>query len=421
MSFNPFHERGIPLEQQLRNWSELNVQPYSKAQIHPFSRARAILANGVEMESVLFSHNMARNTLDPEVKKTLAAVRRIESQQQRTINWLIPADESTLEVTLGYEQIAVEMTAWVAQNEPDPYLRQVYEFGVLEDFDHLYRYANLYDMIEGKKAEAIVGHLTEITPGRPTIFEHRHPHDEIRRPMTALAADPQSLVNSLTVLCAEQQVMNYYGNIGNRFQEPLARALYSEIAEVEEQHVTHYESILDPTSTWLENWVLHEFNECWNYWSYLQEEPDPRLRAIYELHLNMELEHLRIASELMRQIEKREPEALMMAVGLKPLSIRENKAWLRQVLASQVDLTSKDSNFVPVSELPGEDRYFSYNRRVNGDWVPSEAVIQEHRAAQGGEYRDETDGPNPVPGLREERGEAVTAYAARVLTPQPAA
>lgn len=203
MAFNPFQERGIPLDRQLRNWSELNVPPYRKEEIHPFSKARAILANGVEVEAVLFSHNMARNTLDPEVKRQLAYARRVEAQQQKAINWLIPGDESTLEVTLGYEQIAVEMTAWVAQNEPDPYLRQCYEFGVLEDFDHLYRYANLYEMLEGKKAEAIVGGLTEITPGRPTVFEHRHPHDEIRRPMTALAADPQSLVNALTVLCAE--------------------------------------------------------------------------------------------------------------------------------------------------------------------------------------------------------------------------
>ena len=32
--------------------------------------------------------------------------------------------------------------------EPDPYLKQAYEFGVLEDFDHLYRYANLFEMVE---------------------------------------------------------------------------------------------------------------------------------------------------------------------------------------------------------------------------------------------------------------------------------
>ena len=416
MPFNPFHERGIPLDDQLRNWSELNVQPYRKEEIHPFSRARAILANGVEVESILFSHNMARNTLDPDLRKRLAEVRRIEAQQQKVINWLIPAEETTLEVTLGYEQIAVELTAWVAQNEPDPYLRQCYEFGVLEDFDHLYRYANLYEMLEGRKAEAIVGGLTEVTPGRPTLFEHRHPHDEIRRPMTALAADPQSLVNALTVLCAEQQVVNYYMNIGNRFQEPIARGLYAEIAMIEEQHVTHYESMLDPTLSWLENWVLHEFNECWNYHSYLEDEIDPRLRAIYELHLAMELEHLRVAADAMRAIEKREPEMLIMAGELKPLQLRENKAWLRTILDTQVDLTSADSNFIPVRELPAEHRYFDYQSKVHDGWTPSEDVIHQHARDFGGEYRCETDGPNPVPGLRGDSGREgqSTAYAERL-------
>jgi hypothetical protein len=46
--------------------------------------------------------------------------------------------------------------------EPDPYLKQAYEFGVLEDFDHLYRYANLFEMIERRKAAKIVDGVTEV-------------------------------------------------------------------------------------------------------------------------------------------------------------------------------------------------------------------------------------------------------------------
>src|SRR3546814_18388585 len=60
-----------------------------------------------------------------------------------------------------------------------------YEFAPLEDYDHLYRYANLMDLMgEGRKAQDITGDLTEILPGRPTIFKHRDPRDELRRPMT---------------------------------------------------------------------------------------------------------------------------------------------------------------------------------------------------------------------------------------------
>jgi rubrerythrin len=411
MSFNPLEEKGIPLEKQLRSWSELNVKPYDKDQVHPYSRTRGILMNGVEVEAVMFSHQMARNTLDSEVKKMLAYLRRIEAQQQKAINWLIPGDESTIEVTLGYEQVAVDLTAWVAQNEADPYLKQVYDFALLEDFDHLYRYANLYQLIEGKKADQVCDDLTEIMPGRPTIFEHRDPRDEIRRPMTALAAEPQSVLNALTLLAGEQQTMNFYMTIGNRYQEPLARATYAEIALIEEQHVTHYESILDPAASWLENLVLHQWHECWLYWSFMQDEPDSRVRSLYELHCNMEIEHLRVACELMKTIEKRDPEMLLPAAGFeRAMKFQPNKAYVRQVLEREVDVTSKHSDFVPVATLPDNDRYFQYQRQVNGDWCPTEEVISENSKKNGRDYRLETEGPHPVPGLR---GDGETEYARR--------
>jgi hypothetical protein len=413
MAFNPLSERGIPLDRQLRNWSELNVQPYDKDKVHPYSRCRGIVANGIEVEAVMFSHQLARNALDPALKQQIAQVRRIEAQQQKATNWLIPGNETTLEVTLGYEQVAVDLTSWVAQNEPDPYLRQVYEFGLLEDFDHLYRYANLYDLSRGKNAAKIVGDLTEITPGRPTIFEHRDPRDDLRRPMTALAADPQSILNALTVMSAEQQTMNFYMTIGNRFIEPIARGLYLEIAEIEEQHVSHYESILDPGSTWLENLVFHEYNECWIYYSFMQDEPDPRVRAIYELHLNMEIEHLRLACEMMRKVERRDPELMLPKAIERNLTFKENKAHVRQVLEDQVNLTADGPDFVLVSELHPDHRYFAYQQRVNGDWAPSEEIIAETRAKRKRDYRLEIDGPNPIPGLRrdDQRNGESTDYA----------
>src|SRR5690606_26929569 len=77
MSFNPLQEKGIPLDRQLRNWSELNVQPYDKEEVHPYSRCRGIVMNGIEVEAIMFSHQMARNTLDPQIKQKLAYLRRI--------------------------------------------------------------------------------------------------------------------------------------------------------------------------------------------------------------------------------------------------------------------------------------------------------------------------------------------------------
>jgi hypothetical protein len=401
MGFNPLAEKGIPLEKQLRNWSELNVQPYDKNQVEPYTRTRVITMNGIEVESIMFSHQFARHTDNPQIKRALALMRRAEQQQQKVINWLTPGDETTLEVTIGYEQVAVDLTAYVARTEPDPYLKQTFEFGLLEDFDHLYRYANMLDLIEGKKAEEITGPLTEIIPGRPTIAEHRHPFDDIRAHYDKNTVDPLSRLHAMTILSAEQQTMNFYMNIGNRYTEPLARALYLEIAMIEEQHVTQYESLLDPLESWFQQEVFHHYNECYFYHSFLSQESDPRIKAIWELHLNMEIEHLRTACEMMRRYEGIEAEEILPAELPEPTLFQENKEYVRQVLASQVNLRTMGTQFVPLDQLPKDSKYFEYQRIVNsGGFVPSERVIDEHINAQGSDYRFSPEGPHPVEELR---------------------
>lgn len=403
MPFNPLAERGLPLERQLRSWSELNVDPYDSRAVDPYTRCRVIVMNGIEVESIIFSHNFNRHCSDVELKQRLQMVRRIEQQQQKAVNWLIPgeAQENAVEVTIGYEQVAVDLTAWLARHEPDPYLKQVYEFGLLEDFDHLYRYANLMDLMgNGRKAEEITGNYTDITPGRPTIFEHRDPRDDIRRPMTVQAAHRQSVLNAMTLVAAEQQTMNYYMVVGNRPTDPLARAVYLEIAQIEEQHVSHYESCLDPSISWLANWVLHENNECWLYWSFLQTEVDPRIKQIWELHLAMEIEHLHAAARALEQIEGKDAAQLIGPGYEAPMTFEENKAYLKQVVANQVDLTAWDAVFTPVTALPEGHRYFAYQAKVNAGGVPTEEVIRRHQAEFGGEYRRE-DSPHSVPALQE--------------------
>ena len=80
-------------------------------------------------------------------------------------------------------------------------------------------------------------------------------------------------------------------------------------------------------------------------------ETDPKVKALYELHLAMEIEHLRIACELVKKVERRDPQEFLPPATEQPLQFRENKEYVRQVLAGQVDLTAKESEFVPVSSL----------------------------------------------------------------------
>jgi hypothetical protein len=200
MALNPLDQPGMPIEDQFRSWSEMAVEPYDKTNVDPYTRTRVILMNGIEVESIIFSHQFARHTDNREIKEKLSMSRRVEQQQQKAVNGLNPGDQSPLETTLGYEQVAVDLTAWLARNEPDPMVKMALDFALLEDFDHLYRYANLYELIAGKRADDITQSLTEITPGRPTIFHHRDPRDMIKphfdthtvHPLTRLHVMPPS-------------------------------------------------------------------------------------------------------------------------------------------------------------------------------------------------------------------------------------
>jgi hypothetical protein len=398
MSFNPLEHAGIPLDRQVRNWSELDVEPIDPDQADPYTRCRIIAMNGIEVEAIMFSHHFARHCPDMDVKHQLAQVRYAEQQQQKVVNWLLPGQASVLETTIAYEQVAVVLTAWVARMEPHPYLTQAYQFGVLEDFDHLYRYANLYELIEHRQAEKIVDALTEVMPGRPTKFHHRHPIDNVREPYDRTSVPPISKLHALTIMAAEQQTMNFYMNVGPEYMEPIARRLYQEIGLIEEEHVTHYESLVDPGETWWEQLVNHEYNECYLYHSFMETEPDPRIRAIWELHLNMELEHLRIACDLMRRHDGREPEEVLAPELPNVLTFEPNKEYLRELLATQIDLTTLGTGYV----RDAHERFEWMQQQLNdGGQPPSEDIVDAHRERYGTDYRIETEGEHPDPGLRQ--------------------
>ncbi|WP_246149302.1 hypothetical protein [Nonomuraea turkmeniaca] len=388
MAFDPLQERGIPLDEQMRDWRELNVTPIDPDHADPYTRCRIITMNGIETEAILFSHQLARHCPDTELRRQLARVRYLEAQQQRVVNWLLPGVASVLETTIAYEQVAVDLTSWVARMEPDPYLRQAYQFGVLEDFDHLYRYANLYEMIEHRKAEKIVDNLTEVMPGRPTYLHHRDPMDNVREPYDRTRTEPLSRLHALTIMAAEQQTMNFYMNVGPMHMEPIARQLYQEIGLIEEEHVTHYESLVDPGESWWEMLLNHEYNECYLYYSFMETESDPKVKNIWELHLGMELEHLRLAAELFKRFDGRDPDQVLAPALPPPVTFEPNKAYVRDLLSTQIDYTTLGTGYV----REAHERFSKMQEAImGGEQPPSERVIDDNRAISGQDYRFEVE------------------------------
>ncbi|MFI5290511.1 MAG: hypothetical protein ACHQ17_12715, partial [Polyangia bacterium] len=299
-------ERGTPLSQQRFTWRDLaGGPPISKLDVDAFTRVRVILMNGVMSDALRFKH--IANRMNEAIRLPLADVRRVEQHMQTMINWLLPADQSPLETTIGYEQVAIEVTASIAQHEPDPYLAQIYRFGMLEDFDHLYRYSALMDRVEGKDANNILQSYTDIRPGRPTVVEHRAPIDDLRKHYDRTRAEPITKLNALTLVAGEYQTHDYYMHVGPIFSDPVARMLYAEIASIEEQHVTQYESMTDPAESWLEKWLLHEAMEVYNFWGCLEQESNARVRQVWQRFLDYELGQLALVREIFERSEKRDP------------------------------------------------------------------------------------------------------------------
>jgi hypothetical protein len=373
MSINLFKDTGTKLENQRFTWKDLVQTPMSKLNDDAFTRIRIILMNGIELEANRFSHFFAR--INKDLQLPLAKMRRVEQHQATMINWLLGADHSPLETTIGYEQVAIEVTAAVAQREPDGYLAQVYRYGLLEDFDHMYRYGALLDRLEGKDPNCILQNYTDIIPGRPTVFEHRDPEDDLRHHYDKTKAEGITKFHALTIMASEQQTHNYYMNVGPIFADPTARQLYAEIASIEEQHVTQYESIIDPTESMMDKWLIHEANEVYNYYSCVAYETNPRIKAIWERFLDYELGQLQVAMELYKTIEKRDPAEILPQTLPDPIEFRSQREFVRDVLEKEIDFRSVGKEFVQSSdqENPMSRKYREY---LNSEGVPTEMVTE---------------------------------------------
>jgi hypothetical protein len=381
MAINLLTERGQPLERQQFTWKDLVRNPISKLDDDAFTRVRTILMNGVELDSLRVKQIMLRT--NGPLRAQIAQLMRVEQHQATLINWLIGADHSPIETTIGYEQTAIEVTASVAQLEPDAYLAQGYRYALLEDFDHLYRYSALLDRLEGKDANNITQGHTDIVPARPTQVHHRAPEHDLLEPY-AMDASLATKLHALTLTGGEYQTHDYYMNIGPLFTDPLARQLYAEIASVESQHIVHYGSMINPNESPLEKLLLQEACEVWNYSACVEQETNPRIKSIWERFLDYELGHLQIAIQLFKQHERRDP-AELLGDGKLPdrIAFKSQREFVRQVIAQETTMRKDGTQFVAEDNEGASS--LAYRRQMNRDGSPSETISATYHWAPGTE------------------------------------
>ncbi|KAA0695946.1 hypothetical protein DT594_00845 [Halopseudomonas laoshanensis] len=376
--------KGCSLDKQQFTWKEMASRPISKLDDDAFTRVRVILMNGVETDSLRLKHFGARFNRDLQLP--LAQIRRVEQHQATAINWLLSADHSPLETTVAYEQVAIEVTAAVAQNEPDPYQAQTYRFGLLEDFDHLYRYSAMLDRLEGKDANNILQGYTDIVPGRVTTDHHRAPEDDLRDSYDKTQAALITKIHAALITGAEYQTHDYYMAIGPTFADPVARQLYAEIASVEEQHVTQYGSLQDPDETFMEKWLVHEAMEVYAYSSCAEQEENPRIKALWERFMEYELGHLNLACDLFKKLEKRDPAEVLGGKLPKMIQFKSQREFVRKVLDEEVDLRTSGANYVPKAKENKASK--TYRKQLHSDGVPAEIVSAGYQWAPGTELNN---------------------------------
>ena len=410
MALNPFNEKPIKSNSDFYNWKELAPKPYNKFDVDPYTKVRIILANGAEYEAVWFSHQFHRHCSDNELRRELATMRRKEQQQQKRIAALKPIGEGILEHTIAYEQLAVDLTAIFAERESNNYVKQAMDFALLEDFDHLYRYADLLEMDKGIYAEKLVGGYTELMPGRPTISEHRYPTDDIKRHVNFKQANSLTKLDINILTAAEQQTMNYYMNQAAFYQNKMGRELFTEIGMIEEQHVSLYGGLKDTTCSWCEELLMHEYTECYLYFSLMQDETDEHIKSIWEQHFNDELAHLHKAAELLQKYDNKTWQQVIPD-GAFPelLQFHSNIDYVRNVLQNTVNITARGEDYVEVSELSPDAKFFEYQQQVNvkDSQVASHCVISKYISDNRKDYRFET-AEHPIEELRDRKHDNTT-------------
>ncbi len=380
------------------NWNNICVKPCVKEETAPYTRVRMILMNGTEFETVQFLHRFSRMCTNNELRRELSLLRRNAQIRQKRLAALKPENENLLEHTIGYEQLAVDLTAILAKREKNTYVKKQFDFALLEDFDHLYRYADLMELEKQGDPAKLVGDYTEIMPGRPTIAEQRHPYDDVKFYINHYLSDLNTRLNVNIITAAEQQTMNYYMNVGNFYATPLGRRMFTEIAMIEEQHVTGYGGLKDPSATWLENLVMNAYTSCFLYESCRNDETDERIAEIYTRHLSDCIADLAKCALLLEKYEGKVWQQLFPEGGDLPelIAFRSQKDYVRNVLKT-VRLTAVEEGFEELALVPDDFRYFAYNKRIAGnpDSVATHIAVRETIRTYGKDYRLE-DKPHPV-------------------------
>src|SRR5215217_7088968 len=122
--------------------------------------------------------------------------------------------------------------------------------------------------------------------------------------------------------------------------------------------------------------------EVYNYLHCYAQETDPRIKAIWDEFLHMELTHLQLWGQMLMKYEGRDPEVVFGNKLTVDFRFQENKEYIRRVLEQQRDLRLVPGGWALQAQLPADWPSRRYQDIVNADGIPSEEMVnrQVHSA-----------------------------------------
>ena len=161
------------------------------------------------------------------------------------------------------------------------------------------------------------------------------------------------------------------------YGDHVLRETYAEIKDVEEEHVTMYESLIDPSETMFEKALLHEFTEVCNYYTCLEDEVDDNIKKYWEIFLEIELGHLQIIAEIFKKYEKRDPEEVIGSEIIIPCRFNSQKAYVQKILEKEVQkrLAPEGKYYNSMDDIPKDWASYPVQKRVAEISAPSENCI----------------------------------------------
>ena len=99
---------------------------------------------------------------------------------------------------------------------------------------------------------------------------------------------------------------------------------------MEEQHVTQYGALSDPSESHMEKWLVHEAMEVYMYASCAEQETNPRIKAMWERFTRLRAGPPQCRLRMVQAFERRDPAEILGGPLPKMVEFKSQRDFVRR-------------------------------------------------------------------------------------------